>query len=49
MAAEDIAQQRGWIDLYQPSDKVGSFLTAERVRLENTLRELGLVEATSAR
>jgi putative tricarboxylic transport membrane protein len=45
---KDIARQRGWIDLYQPSEQFAGFLTAERTRIESTLRELGLVETSSA-
>ncbi len=45
---KDIARQRGWIDLYQPSERFAGFLTAERTRIESTLRELGLVETSSA-
>jgi putative tricarboxylic transport membrane protein len=40
---KDLVKQRGWIDLYQPSDQFSAFLQQERPQLEGSLRELGLL------
>ncbi|WP_158047778.1 tripartite tricarboxylate transporter substrate binding protein [Skermanella pratensis] len=41
---KDLAKQRGWIDLYLPSDKFAEFLKTERTQIEGTLTDLGLVK-----
>ncbi|UEM03709.1 tripartite tricarboxylate transporter substrate binding protein [Skermanella rosea] len=41
---KDLAKQRGWIDLYLPSDKFAEFLKTERAQIEGTLTDLGLVK-----
>ena len=41
---KDLAKQRGWIDLYLPSDQFAQFLKTERSQIEGTLTELGLVK-----
>ena len=41
---KDLAKQRGWIDLYLPSDQFTQFLKTERSQIEGTLTELGLVK-----
>jgi len=39
-----IAAERGWIDLYLPSDQFAAFVKDERTRIEGVLTELGLVK-----
>lgn len=39
-----IAKERGWIDLYLPSDQFTAFLKDERARIEGLITELGLVK-----
>jgi len=41
---KELAKQRGWIDLYMPSDQFAQFLKTERSQIEGTLTELGLVK-----
>ncbi|UEM21052.1 tripartite tricarboxylate transporter substrate binding protein [Skermanella mucosa] len=41
---KDLAKQRGWIDLYLPSEKFAEFLKTERTQIEGTLTDLGLVK-----
>jgi putative tricarboxylic transport membrane protein len=39
---KEILQQRGWIDMYQPSAEFAAFLKEERPRIEGLLKDLGL-------
>ncbi|MBP2314925.1 Bug family tripartite tricarboxylate transporter substrate binding protein [Azospirillum soli] len=41
---QQIAKERGWINLYLPSDRFAAFLKDERARIEGVLTELGLVK-----
>jgi len=41
---KEIAQQRGWIDLYQPADQFAAFLKEEQRHIQTTLTELGLIK-----
>ena len=43
-AWKQAVQQRGWIDLYQPPAEFAAFLKQERVQIEGTLKDLGLVK-----
>ena len=38
-----ILEKRGWIDAYMPTAEYEAFLKDERVRVEATLRSIGLV------
>jgi putative tricarboxylic transport membrane protein len=39
-----LVKERGWIDLYLPSDKFTAFVQDERARIGGVLRELGLIQ-----
>ena len=39
---QQLTQQRGWIDLYMPSEEFDAFLEEEHPQIESTLQELGL-------
>jgi putative tricarboxylic transport membrane protein len=41
---KDLAQQRGWIDPYQPADPFAAFVKDEQRRVQTTLTELGLLK-----
>lgn len=41
---KQIAKERGWIDLYLPSDRFAAFLKDERTRIEGVLADLGLTK-----
>ncbi|KAA0578373.1 tripartite tricarboxylate transporter substrate binding protein [Azospirillum sp. B21] len=41
---KQIAKERGWIDLYLPSDRFAAFLKEERARIGAVLTDLGLVK-----
>lgn len=41
-AWKTLAAERGWVDMYLPSDKFSAFLEAEQPRIEQVLVELGL-------
>lgn len=41
---KELLKQRGWIDLYLPSDQFKAFLTAERSNVEATLKDLKLLK-----
>ncbi|WP_207461523.1 tripartite tricarboxylate transporter substrate-binding protein [Azospirillum sp. SYSU D00513] len=41
---KQLVKQRGWIDLYQPTEQFTAFLKQERPQIEGTLKELGLVQ-----
>ena len=38
-----ILKERGWVDMYQPSDQFAAFLQGEQARIGGILEELGLV------
>ena len=37
-----LVKERGWVDMYQPSDRFAAFLATERPRIEAILKDLGL-------
>jgi putative tricarboxylic transport membrane protein len=39
-----IAEERGWVDMYQPSDQFAAFLEEEQTRIASILKDLGLVQ-----
>jgi putative tricarboxylic transport membrane protein len=39
-----IVKERGWVDMYQPSDEFTAFLAEERPRIEGILKESGLIK-----
>jgi putative tricarboxylic transport membrane protein len=39
-----ILQERGWVDMYQPSDQFAAFLEGEQTRIEGILKDLGLAQ-----
>lgn len=39
-----LLKERGWVDMYQPSEEFAAFLTPERARIEGILKDLGLVQ-----
>jgi putative tricarboxylic transport membrane protein len=41
---KEILRQRGWINLYQPSDQFATFLKGEKEQVQSTLTEIGLVK-----
>jgi putative tricarboxylic transport membrane protein len=41
---QQIMKERGWVDMYQPSDEFAAFLKGEQGRIEGILAELGLVQ-----
>jgi len=41
---KEILRQRGWINLYQPSDQFATFLKGEKEQVQTTLTEIGLVK-----
>lgn len=43
-AWQDILKQRGWVDLYLPSDRFAAFVKEEQVRIEGILKDTGLVK-----
>jgi putative tricarboxylic transport membrane protein len=42
-AWKDLLETNGWIDAFKTGDEFGSFLTEQEDRVEDTLKELGLV------
>jgi putative tricarboxylic transport membrane protein len=40
---QSIVKERGWVDLYLPSNEFAAFLAPEQARIEGLLRDLGLV------
>ena len=42
--AGDLLKERGWVDMYQPSDEFAAFLGPERARIEGILKDVGLVQ-----
>ena len=43
------AKERGWVDMYQPSDEFAAFLGTERPRIEGILKQVGSGEVTGGR
>ena len=39
-----IVEERGWVDMYQPSDQFAAFLAEEQTRIAGILQDLGLVQ-----
>jgi putative tricarboxylic transport membrane protein len=39
-----IAKERGWVDMYLPSDEFATFLAGEQTRIAGILEDLGLVQ-----
>jgi putative tricarboxylic transport membrane protein len=39
-----ILKERGWVDMYQPSDQFAAFLAEERPRIEGILKDTGLIK-----
>jgi putative tricarboxylic transport membrane protein len=39
-----ILQERGWVDMYQPSGPFATFLQEEQARIAGILKDLGLVQ-----
>jgi putative tricarboxylic transport membrane protein len=39
-----LLQERGWVDMYQPSDEFAAFLGEEQSRIAGILKDLGLVQ-----
>jgi putative tricarboxylic transport membrane protein len=39
-----ILKERGWVDMYQPSDQFAAFLEEEQTRIASILKDLGLVQ-----
>jgi putative tricarboxylic transport membrane protein len=42
-AWKEILEERGWVDLYLPSDQFAAFLDEERPRIEGILKDTGLI------
>ena len=38
------AEERGWIDLYQPEEEFTAFLKEDQAKVEGILKEIGLVQ-----
>ena len=41
-AWKTLAAERGWVDLYLPSDKFAAFLESEQPRIAQVLSDLGI-------
>ncbi len=39
-----LVKERGWVDMYQPSDQFAAFLETEQPRIEGILKDLGLAQ-----
>ena len=39
-----LLKERGWVDMYQPSEEFAAFLGTERPRIEGILKQVGLVK-----
>jgi putative tricarboxylic transport membrane protein len=39
-----IVKERGWVDMYQPSDEFAAFLAEEQTRIAGILKDLGLLQ-----
>jgi putative tricarboxylic transport membrane protein len=39
-----LLKERGWVDMYQPSDQFAAFLAEEQTRIAGILKDLGLVQ-----
>jgi putative tricarboxylic transport membrane protein len=39
-----ILEERGWVDMYQPSEQFATFLAEEQTRIAGILKDLGLVQ-----
>ena len=37
-----LVQERGWVDLYMPSDQFAAFLKDEQTRISALMKDLGL-------
>jgi putative tricarboxylic transport membrane protein len=39
-----IVEERGWVDMYQPSEQFAAFLAEEQTRIAGILKDLGLMQ-----